>query len=147
MYDNGEEASERLLIFASPEQLRQIAVEKQWFMDGTFDAAPRLFRQLNVIRAAVGTTAIFCVLNCLQVSHYCRMLDGLAFLPVDQVQDAIRHLRTVVPDVVESDKLESLLDYFDSTYVSGTARRIQRPGDAETSIRIRRTPALFPPAI
>ena len=75
------------------------------------------------------------------------MLDGLAFLPVDQVQHGIRHLRTIVPDVVESDKLESLLDYFDSTYVSGTARRIQPPGGTETSIRIRRIPALFPPAI
>ena len=61
LVDNGIEASERLLIFASPEQLRQLAVADTWFMDETFDVAPRLFRQLYVIRVVVDDTAVSCV--------------------------------------------------------------------------------------
>ena len=61
VYDNGIEASERLLIFASPEQLRQLAVADTWFMNGTFDVAPRLFRQLYVIRVVIDDTAVSCV--------------------------------------------------------------------------------------
>ena len=58
IYDNGAGSSQRLIVFPSPEQLRQLAIATQWFMDATFKTAPRLFQQLYVIRAAVGESAI-----------------------------------------------------------------------------------------
>ena len=61
IYDNGAGSSQRLIVFSSPEQLRQLAIATQWFMDGTFKTATRLFQQLYVIRAAVGESAISCV--------------------------------------------------------------------------------------
>ena len=45
------------------------------------------------------------------------MLDGLAFLLVDQVEDGLRHVRDNMPDVAG---LDDLLAYFDETYVRGT---------------------------
>lgn len=59
---------------------------------------------------------------------FCGMLDGLAFPPVDRVEDGMDFLRDNSPD-----GLGELIDYFDSTYVSGTVRRR------------RRVPALCPP--
>jgi len=55
------------------------------------------------------------------------MLDGLAFLPVDKVSEGMSLLRQQQPDC---DGLSALVDYFDATCVSGTARTIQRPADA-----------------
>jgi len=36
--------------------------------------------------------------------------------------------------------------YFDSTYVSGGVRRVQRPADNGLRVRLRRLAPLFPPA-
>ena len=47
------------------------------------------------------------------------MLDGLAFLPIGDVVSGIQYLRVNTPD-----GLEPLIDYFDSTYISGQFRRI-----------------------
>ena len=47
------------------------------------------------------------------------MLDGLAFLPVSDVSEGLNYLKEHTPD-----GLEPLIDNFDSTYVSGTYRRI-----------------------
>ncbi|KAL8570073.1 hypothetical protein ACOMHN_036350 [Nucella lapillus] len=57
------------------------------------------------------------------------------------------HLRENVPNEpgVDQDLLESLLDYFDQTYVSGRFRRAQR--DDEGPVRLRRIPPQFPPSI
>jgi len=60
------------------------------------------------------------------VSHFCGMLDGLAFLPLADLPKGIQCLRQHVPDGVED--LASLVDYFDATYVSGTLRRLQNNG-------------------
>ena len=67
------------------------------------------------------------------------MIDGLAFLPPDQVANGMLHLRNVVPD-----EAVPLLDYFDTTYVTGRFRR----GAAQPNgvIRVRRLPPAFPPA-
>ena len=70
--------------------------------------------------------------------HFCGMLDGLAFLPSDRVQEGMQYLRTIAPD-----EADQLLAYFDATYVSGRHRQVQVPRGA---IRIRRTPPQFPPA-
>ena len=63
-----------------------------------------------------------------EIKHFCGMLDGLAFLPVDRVSDGLVFLRNNCPA-----QLHPLLDYFDATYVNGTLRRR------------RRIPPLFPP--
>ena len=61
---------------------------------------------------------------------FCGMLDGLAFLPVDQVQEGMDYLKAHTPD-----SLEPLVEYFDSTYVNGTFRRIQPPAGTDGDIQ------------
>ena len=64
------------------------------------------------------------------------MLDALAFLPVQDVPLGMDHLKTLyIQHTAE------IIDYFDSTYVSG---RFQNNVRNELNI-IRRTPARFPP--
>lgn len=58
------------------------------------------------------------------VKLFCGMLDGLAFLPTDEVTNGMVHLQTRIPDV---DGLEELVNYFDRTYVTGWFRHIQQP--------------------
>ena len=62
------------------------------------------------------------------------MVDALAFLPPDQVQEGVQYLRSQVPDDGHGDAGD-LLEYFDTTYVSGTLRTIRRPGTATTVLR------------
>jgi hypothetical protein len=45
------------------------------------------------------------------------MMDGLAFLPVPDLTNGIHLLRTLCPD--DPPEAAELLDYFDSTYISG----------------------------
>ena len=73
------------------------------------------------------------------------MLDGLAFLPEDKVVEGMSFLRENIPD-----GLEPLLEYFDSTYVSGTYRQIQPPQRSDGTLpplRMHRKPPTFPPSI
>lgn len=79
------------------------------------------------------------------VKHFCGMRDGLAFLPLDDVLEGLAYLRDNTPE-----GLESLIDYFDSTYVSGGYRRIQpppRPDGSVPPIRVRRMPPTYEPSI
>ena len=41
-YDNGQDADERVVIFATDAHLQQLASCEVWCMDGTFAVAPRL---------------------------------------------------------------------------------------------------------
>ena len=74
------------------------------------------------------------------------MLDGLAFLPTDDVIAEMDFLKTII-----SPGLDDLVNYFDSVYVSGTYRRIQPPpvqaGGILPPMRMRRIPPLVPPHI
>ena len=73
------------------------------------------------------------------------MLDGLAFLPLDDVLEGLAYLRDNTPE-----GLESLIDYFDSTYVSGGYRRIQPPPCPDGSVSpicVRRMPPIYEPSI
>ncbi|KAG7166705.1 hypothetical protein Hamer_G010341 [Homarus americanus] len=76
------------------------------------------------------------------IKHFCGMLDGLAFLPVDRVSNGMDYIKDNTPN-----GLEDLVDYFDATYVTGKYRRIdqtrQYPGPV--TMRVRRIPPLFPP--
>ena len=209
IHDNGTEARNRIIIFATENAMHHLAKSDIWFMDGTFTSAPALFEQIFVIRASLADSAISCVYGFLSgksqeiyqdflsavldkgealgldmnpvttmtdfelsllnaianvlgpqintktcfyhltqntwrklqslglssiykedesTRHFCGMIDGLAFLPIDKVVDGMNFLKTKCPN-----HLEPLLEYFDSTYVTGTKRRA------------RRIPPLFPP--
>jgi len=52
--DNGKDAEERLLIFATDESLKLLADSNAWFLDGTFSVVPKIFSQLYVIHGQVG---------------------------------------------------------------------------------------------
>ena len=53
---------------------------------------------------------------------FCGMLDGLAFLPESDVTAGLDELKGMMPE-----GLDELVSYFESTYVSGTFRKIERP--------------------
>jgi len=55
-FDNGSQATERVIIFATDENLRRLATSDTWFMDGTFDVSPHLFAQVYVIHGEIGFT-------------------------------------------------------------------------------------------
>ena len=69
---------------------------------------------------------------------FCGQIDALAFLPLEEVNDGIEYLKETVPE-----EAEALLNYFDSTYVSGQLR--PRRNNDGLIVRFRRTPPLFPP--
>jgi hypothetical protein len=50
-------------------------------------------------------------------------MDGLAFLPVPDLTNGIHLLRTLCPD--DSPEAAELLDYFDSTYISGRLSKLR----------------------
>ncbi|XP_052245107.1 uncharacterized protein LOC127854145 [Dreissena polymorpha] len=66
------------------------------------------------------------------------MLDGLAFLPTQLVNEGMAHLRTLAPEA-----LMSVVDYFDATYVTGTYRTVMSEG----KMRFRAVPPRFPPSV
>lgn len=53
LYDNGPEADERVMVFATENHVQQLASCDKWCMDGTFAVAPLLFTQLYVIQGLV----------------------------------------------------------------------------------------------
>ena len=60
IYDSGCNSSSRMLIFASPDQLRHLALADTWYMDCNYSMSPRLFKQLSTIRVPLATTAVTC---------------------------------------------------------------------------------------
>lgn len=81
------------------------------------------------------------------VKQWCGMLDALAFLPLSDVAEGMAFVRANMPTGV--DALPDLVDYFDTTYVSGSVRRVQRPPTSHRiqPLRVRRIPPLFPPSL
>ena len=81
-----------------------------------------------------------------EVQHYCGILNGLAFLPVDGIVQGLAYLRERMPD-----DLEQLVNYFDATYVSGTFRHVHQAqahgNDENAPVLLRRVPPRFPPAL
>jgi len=76
-----------------------------------------------------------------ELRHFCGMLDGLAFLPLCDVEAGMSYLRSVTPVYALP-----VLNYFDSTYVSGSYRPVLRP-DGGIRMAFRPTPPAFPPAL
>ena len=73
------------------------------------------------------------------------MLDGLAFMPVADLQDMLAYLRQHIPEDVA--ELQQLLAYFDATYVSGVLRCVPNTDSHRLLLRTCRTPPLFPPTV
>ena len=65
-------------------------------------------------------------------------LDGLAFLPVNDVYADFQHLQNIAPQGVDE-----LLAHIDEYYVNGSFRNVHQPGDLQQLIR--RNPPRFPP--
>ena len=213
LYDNGINAPNRIIIFATDENLRMLCSSNCLFMDGTFKTAPKLFLQMYTIQATLGDSSVPLVFAFLQrnnkqtynellrvvlgecalrelllmpevihidfeqavitawraiygvhvyikccffhltqntwrhiqrlgltqlytnddnFKHFCGMIDGLAFLPIQDVgrgMELLRQPRVLHPDAID------LLNYFDQTYVSGTL------------IENRIVPPVFPPEL
>ncbi|XP_076061379.1 uncharacterized protein LOC143037146 [Oratosquilla oratoria] len=73
---------------------------------------------------------------------FCGQLDALAFLPTEDVHEGMKHLRSTMPN-----EAAALVEYFDSTYVSGQLHHQRRvtptPGRVIQPVRLRRTPPMF----
>ena len=78
------------------------------------------------------------------MQHICGMLDGLAFLPVVNIPEGLAYIRAELPDDLPD--LAELINYFDSTYVSGSIRSMQPRDSRRLLLRVRRSPPTFPPA-
>ncbi|XP_057336362.1 uncharacterized protein LOC130674924 [Microplitis mediator] len=70
-------------------------------------------------------------------NEFCAKVDSLAYLPLKDVKAGMSHLKEIVPPMAES-----LLKYFDETYVNGT--RIKHK---KTNRPLTRILPLFPPEI
>jgi hypothetical protein len=64
--DNGVDADERIIIFATDNNLRRLSQAEVWFMDGTFSSAPNIFMQLYVILVKSGDLIVPAVFALLQ---------------------------------------------------------------------------------
>ena len=227
IHDSGEGVVNRIVVYATEESLRLLAVARTWFIDGNFSMAPLIFKQLYIIRAPLGNIAITCVYSFLpgkseliyrelfqaivdtcerlgfnvnpthiisdfeisaikatqhilgqhvvnkgcfyhltqstwrkiqslgltqlykdreDIRQFCGMIDGLAFLPINDIQAGLQYLQTLVDD-----ELEPLLQYFDTNYVSGQYRRIQPPALQRNNVLppvvLRHVPPQFPPVM
>jgi len=69
--------------------------------------------------------------------EFCGKMDGLAFLPVEDVKDGMAYLKNIVPEEVET-----LLNYFDATYVNGKYRQVKNENN---KIVLRNCPPIFLP--
>ena len=72
---------------------------------------------------------------------FCGKLDGLAFLPINDVHDGMDSLMQHTPDGAQE-----LVDYFNKTYVTGTYRRVQ-PLHGQVGINLQHMPPRFPPEL
>jgi hypothetical protein len=65
-YDNSPDARTRVIAFATEDNLRHLATADTLYMDGTFDTASPLFKQIFTIRVPFGNTHITVVYSLLQ---------------------------------------------------------------------------------
>ena len=72
-------------------------------------------------------------------------MEGLVFLPVPDLTNDIHLLRTLSPD--DPPEAAALLDYFDSTYISGRLRQKNPAQNQAVRLVLRRSPPMFPSVI
>ena len=90
-----------------------------------------------------------------QIKLYCGMLDALAFVPVNLVDEGMTIVKRNMPPHACTELLNELTVYFDETYVTGTFRQIlpqstagaNGSADPVPTLRMRRIPPLHPPPI
>lgn len=61
LFDSGSGDPERIIIFASPLGINQLATSEHWFADGTFKVCPEVFYQLYTVHAEQGGRIFPCV--------------------------------------------------------------------------------------
>ena len=66
IHDNGADSQSRVLVFATRDNLELLAAADTLFMDGTFDTAPPLFKQIYNIRIPFSSTYITLAYGLLQ---------------------------------------------------------------------------------
>ena len=66
------------------------------------------------------------------------MLDALAYLPLTDVTEGMQYIRQNIPTGDGLEALLDLVDCFDATYVTGSARRVQRPANSHRIQPLRR---------
>ena len=95
----------RAIVFASTEGLRHLAMKAEWYMDGTFNTAPILFRHFCVICARLGPSSVICAYA---------LLTGKSQHLYEETPQAIRKVAkelgcTLDPETVHLDFSRSLL--------------------------------------
>ena len=103
------------------------------------------------------------LIQCCQISEdfklFCAQIVCLALLPLADVRKGMSHLKEIAPP--NDLKVDLLLDWFESTFVSGAVKAARLPtkdiqpglngkmnsgvGTAPETIELHQTPALFPP--
>jgi hypothetical protein len=123
-YDNGQNAENRMLIFYSQANLERLANAQTFFMDGIFSVNHKdcfyhltqaSWRQMQQL----GLVPLYNNDDDFRLS--CGMMEGFAVLPVSDLTNGIHLLRTICPD--DPPEADELLDYFDSTSISGRLRQ------------------------
>ena len=61
IYDNGQDAADRIVVFATETGLRQLVRSPRWFIDGNFKLAPNIFSQFYIVRTPLGDSAVTCL--------------------------------------------------------------------------------------
>ncbi|CAF4447358.1 unnamed protein product [Rotaria magnacalcarata] len=119
---------DRILIFASDQQLKLLYESSTIFMDGTFDIAPAPFKQVYLIHAekfGQGLPVAFCILPNRRglasdylhneaIRNQCRQIMTLSLMPIEQVHSQFQRLETIT-----SAALSDLLLYFKNQWVHG----------------------------
>ncbi|XP_066965677.1 uncharacterized protein [Macrobrachium rosenbergii] len=106
LHDNGAEANNRIIIFATRDAMDHLAKAHTWYMDGTFASAPVLFEQLFVIRAPLGDSAISCVYGFLSGRSQEIYQESLTTV-LDKGEELGLHMN---PDTTTTDFEKSLLN-------------------------------------
>ena len=147
-YDNGQNAENRMLIFYSQANLERLANAQTFFMDGIFfvnhqDCFYHLTQASRRQMQQLGLVPLYNNDDDFRLS--CGMMEGFAFLPVSDLTNGIHLLRTLCPD--DPPEADELLDYFDSTSISGRLRQQNPAQNQEVRLVLRRSPPMLPPVI
>jgi hypothetical protein len=79
--DSGEDDEERIMLFSTETNIKWLMKHHEWYVDGTFEIAPDLFKQLFTIQIVVNgynLPLVYALLPNKKTETYQRMLDMLA---------------------------------------------------------------------
>lgn len=80
LFDSGASSTRRMIIFGTATNLYHLETNKHWYVDGTFDSAPSLFKQVVTIHIIVGgyvLPMIYALLADKKESTYVEVLEQL----------------------------------------------------------------------